>query len=267
MTDSRQNPGSPDGADSPVDEVKRVDPGLDDELVVAPGATAPLPEEDLDVAARAVDHDLIRRAQTGEELAFQLLVERHQQRAWRVARNMVASDEDAQDLAQEAFLRVFRNLESFDFKHGFTTWLYRIVTNLAIDHLRKRRPTMRTSRVDDDDGEFELADPDAEAPSQGLERTELARQVKACLESLAPHFQSVLVLREIEGLPCSEIAEIVGATNVTVRWRLHRGRKLFQDEWERRARLADSAIAGSAPIFTNESDPDDVDHDIETEPS
>jgi hypothetical protein len=89
------------------------------------------------------DHDLIRSAQRGEELGFQALVRRHEGRAMRVALGLVSNREDARDLAQEAFLRVFRNLERFDFQHEFTTWLYRIVTNLAIDHLRKRRPQHR----------------------------------------------------------------------------------------------------------------------------
>src|SRR5262249_46389112 len=106
----------------------------------------------------AEDHALIRRAQNGEEAAFEALVRRHQQRAWRVARNLVPSDEDAQDLAQEAFVRVFKSLSTFDFEHGFTTWLYRIVTNLAIDHLRRRRPATSTTRAEEDESDFDLVD-------------------------------------------------------------------------------------------------------------
>ena len=187
--------------------------------------------------SREEDHQLLRRAQSGDESAFEALVRKHQTRAWRVARNLVGNDEDAADLAQEAFVRVFRNLASFDYQHGFTTWLYRIVTNLAIDHLRRRRPVWSTAAHGEDEGEQELLDTRVGAPGAELERSELALEVRACMDSLAPHFQSVLVLREIEGLPCNEIAKIVGATHVTVRWRLHRGRKLFQEEWERRARL------------------------------
>jgi RNA polymerase sigma-70 factor (ECF subfamily) len=218
------------------------DPELDAGSDPAPAAGArprgagPAPEPD--------DHALIRRAQAGEEQAFELLVRRYQARAWRVARNMVASDEDAQDLAQEAFLRVFKSLERFDFEHEFPTWLYRIVTNLAIDHLRRRRPAQSTSGGDDDEGELDLVDPLQELPSAAVEREETIDAVRDCLASLAPHFQSVLVLRELEGLACNEIAEIVGATHVTVRWRLHRGRKLFQEEWERRGRLAERGPAG-----------------------
>jgi RNA polymerase sigma-70 factor (ECF subfamily) len=187
--------------------------------------------------SREEDHQLLRRAQAGDENAFEALVLKHQSRAWRAARNLVGNDEDAADLAQEAFVRVFRNLSGFDFQHGFTTWLYRIVTNLAIDHLRRRRPVWSTAAQGDEDGEQDLLDSRVAAPG--------AREVKACLDSLAPHFQSVLTLREIEGLPCNEIARIVGATHVTVRWRLHRGRKLFQEEWERRARLRDKTGAAN----------------------
>jgi RNA polymerase sigma-70 factor (ECF subfamily) len=210
-------------------------------------------------AQRREDHELIRRAQAGEEEAFEKLVHRHEARAWRVARNMVPSDEDAQDLAQEAFLRVFKSLERFDFQHEFTTWLYRIVTNLAIDFLRKRRPQVSVSTsLDDEDAPLDLPDPRAPAPSQAMERLEIAGEVGACLEALAPHFQSVLVLREFEGLPCTEIADIVGATHVTVRWRLHRGRKLFQEEWERRERLRESPVHEAVPFRGGElADPVD----------
>jgi len=187
--------------------------------------------------ARERDHALIRRAREGEESAFAELLTLYERRAFRIARKLVPGDEDARDLVQEAFLRVFRHLDRFDYKHAFSTWLYRIVNNLAIDHLRRRRRTYSTSSADEDDEPLEVVDHAAPAPSAALEAVETQGEVRACLEVLAPHFQSVLVLRELEGLPCAEIAEIVGATHVTVRWRLHRGRKLFQEEWERRARL------------------------------
>ena len=189
--------------------------------------------------AEITDHECVRRAQRGDQRAFEMLVRRHQVRALRVARNLIADLDEAQDLSQEAFLRVFRSLERFDFEHEFSTWLYRIVTNLAIDHLRRRRVARSTSAHGDDDGSgLDLVDDSAPAPDRPMEANETARRVRACIASLAPHFQTVLVLRELEGLACTEIARIVGATHVTVRWRLHRGRKLFQEEWERRERMA-----------------------------
>ncbi len=185
------------------------------------------------------DHDLIRGAQEGDERAFEEIVHRHEARALRVAWSWVGSREDARDLAQEAFLRVFRNLDRFDFDHEFTTWLYKIITNLAIDHLRKRRP-LRSTTVEHEDGdvELDLPDEDSEPPWRPMDQVETGTKVRACIDRLAPHFRTVMILREIEGLPCTEIAEIVGATHVTVRWRLHRGRKLFQEEWEKMERAA-----------------------------
>lgn len=204
---------------------------------------------------KAADHASMRLALAGDERGFADLVSRYERRAWRVARNMVPSDEDAQDLVQEAFMRVFRSLERFDFSHAFSTWLYRIVTNLAIDLLRKRRPTFSTTAADDEDSSApEIVDERVEDPSAALVREETVSEVQDCLNSLAPHFQSALVLRELEGMPCNDIAEVVGATHVTVRWRLHRGRKLFQEEWERRER--DRELRASANT--------DNQHNVET---
>lgn len=200
------------------------------------------------------DHDLIRGAQRGEEAAFAELVHRHEERAMRVALALIANREDARDLAQEAFLRVFRNLERFDFQHEFTTWLYRIVTNLAIDLLRKRRPAMSTS-AQEEEADLDLADPEGPAPSHSMEQMETAERVRACIDRLAPHFRSVMILRELEGLPCTEIARIVGTTHVTVRWRLHRGRKLFLEEWERMEAESGARTekTGSGPAGSNSS--------------
>lgn len=230
--------------------------GTSDDLGSTPREAPHEPSDD-----DAFDRQLLRQAQAGEEDAFAALVRRHQRRAVRVARSMVPSDEDAEDLAQEAFLRIFRSLDRFDFEHAFTTWLYRIVTNLCIDHLRRRRPQRSTVMGEEDAAELDLPDPLDERPSDRLESDETAAEVRAVLATLAPHFQSVLTLREIEGLACTDIAEIVGATHVTVRWRLHRGRRLFQEEWERRQRVREArGVVGapSVPLGADEdSDGDD----------
>jgi RNA polymerase sigma-70 factor (ECF subfamily) len=209
------------------------------------------PASSRDVSA---DHDAVRRAQRGDALAFEELVRRHERGALRVALNLVGRREDALDIVQEAFLRVFRNLERFDFQYEFSTWLYRIVTNQAIDFLRRRRPSFSTAAHDQDEPEIDVPDERSLAPSHALELGEEAVRVRECLAALAPHFQSVLVLREMEGLPCTEIARIVGATHVTVRWRLHRGRKLFQEEWERRARLSEQELGSSGSARSFDSD-------------
>ena len=232
----------------------------------SPGDPALTQAEERD-RRRAEEEAWIRRAQAGEEEAFAWLVRTFEVRAFRVARGLIANEEDARDVAQEAFLRVFRSLERFDFGYAFSTWLHRIVTNLAIDHLRKRRIVAKGGLLEDDEShEPELVDQRVEGPSAGIEREETVGEVHSCLEALAPHFQSVLVLRELEGLSCAEIAEIVGATNVTVRWRLHRGRKLFQEEWERRERAASSGIAESERSANVHQDPSVEHTDDEEDP-
>ena len=99
-------------------------------------------------------------------------------------------------------------------------------------------------------------EPDAEAelPWEPMHREEVGQKVRECIDRLAPHFRTVMILRELEGLPCTEIAEIVGATHVTVRWRLHRGRKLFLAEWERMERASDLQ-AGLEGDLDGESNP------------
>jgi len=213
----------------------------EDEPPPSPDSDEPSSKDARAPAPDPAEAEVIRRAARGEEQAFEALVKSHQARAFRVARHLVPSDDDAQDIVQEAFLRVFRSLERFDYQYSFSTWLNRIVTNLAIDHLRRRRLVTQSSNGEDDDGESWDAQlpSNAPPPSHSIEAQETAGRVRACIAALAPHFQSVLTLREIEGLPCNVIAKIVGATHVTVRWRLHRGRKLFLEEWERRERVAE----------------------------
>jgi len=212
----------------------------EDEPPPSPDSDEPSSKDARAPAPDPAEAEVIRRAARGEEQAFEALVKSHQARAFRVARHLVPSDDDAQDIVQEAFLRVFRSLERFDYQYNFSTWLNRIVTNLAIDHLRRRRLLTQSSNGEDDGASWEAELPNnAPAPFEHLEAQETAGKVRACIAALAPHFQSVLTLRDIEGLPCNLIAKIVGATHVTVRWRLHRGRKLFFEEWERRERAAE----------------------------
>ena len=173
--------------------------------------------------------------------SFEQLVERTSGDLYRLAVRLTGDLAEADDVLQTTYLRAFEALRAGAFRgeSRLETWLYRIVTNLAIDHLRRRRVARSTSAPGDDDGSgLDLVDDSAPAPDRPMEANETARRVRACIASLAPHFQTVLVLRELEGLACTEIARIVGATHVTVRWRLHRGRKLFQEEWERRERMA-----------------------------
>ncbi len=177
------------------------------------------------------DAEIIRYCQQNDQRAYSALVEKYQDRAFWVAYNMVGNAEEARDVIQEAFVRVFRAIHRFDFNMSFYTWLYRIVSNLSIDHLRKmkRRRPVRLDDLGDKASEFMEHD----SPSARLEVSETKREVHAVLDKLPPHYKNVIVLRDIEGLSCKEIAAITGASHPTVRWRLHTARKLFKEKWSR----------------------------------
>lgn len=173
------------------------------------------------------DSELVLAARTGDQDAFRGLVDRYEKRVFWVARGMVGNDEDARDAAQEAFIRVHRSLERFDTNLKFYTWLYQIVVNLSIDHLRKnaKRRGVSLDAVGD-------VGEDVQRPCS-LEGAELKTRVAAVLDQLPPKYKAVMVLSDLEGIGAKEIATITGTTHATVRWRHHRARKLFREAWER----------------------------------
>ncbi len=179
------------------------------------------------------DDEVIRRCLRGEKDLFRLLMQRYEKRAFWVAYNLLGNPEEARDVLQDAFVKAYRSLDRFDFGRKFYTWFFRIVTNLAIDKLRRRTVAKSVSL-----GE-ELAEAlpsGGEGPSLPLEREETRRKVRTLLETLPPKFKEVMVLRDIQGLSCKEIAPVIGTTYATVRWRLHKARQLFREKWERMER-------------------------------
>ena len=177
------------------------------------------------------DIDLVQEALDGDEDSFAAIVVRYQRKAFWIAFHVLGRVEDARDVTQEAFVRVYRSLHKFDFGRNFYTWFYRIVMNLAIDQLRKNRSARAASLDDFGDG---LAG--AHEASMPAERKETRGMVWHVLDRLDDKFKSVLVLRDIHGMSCREIAPILKVTHATVRWRLHRGRQIFRDHWERMGR-------------------------------
>ncbi|MBM4062481.1 MAG: sigma-70 family RNA polymerase sigma factor [Planctomycetes bacterium] len=200
----------------------------------APDLPAGLPGAVLALAADGgiSDAELVRRTLAGQQDPFAALVARYQRRAFWIAFHVVGRAEDARDVTQESFVRLFRSLASYDFARSFYTWFYRIVTNLAIDCLRRIRSARAGSLDDLLPGLEQQREGDHALP---LERAEQQRLVWAVLGELDPKFRAVLVLRDIQGLSCREIAPILRVTHATARWRLHRGRQMFRERWERRA--------------------------------
>ena len=184
------------------------------------------------VVAGPDDAEIVRRCLAGESDLFSHLVDRYQRRAFWVAYNLLKGEDEARDVTQDAFVRAFRSLDRFDVKRNFFTWFYRIITNLAIDRLRRRKVSRAVGLE-----EVEPYIESGEDPAMPLERQETRKMVRRILESMPEKFKTVMVLRDIEGNSCKAIAPLIGTTHATVRWRLHRARQIFREKWERLERM------------------------------
>lgn len=179
------------------------------------------------------DRELILRAQKGDHAAFRRLVERHQRRAFAIAMGLVRDENDARELVQDAFLRVYRNLNSFQGGSSFFTWLYRIVTNLAIDLMRK--PGRRDAELLDgqppseEPTEFPLVSRiDGSDPLDVMRRREIAARIQAALDSLPAYHRGVILMREVEGMSYEEMAATMGVSKGTIMSRLFHARQKLQ---------------------------------------
>lgn len=174
------------------------------------------------------EQGLVRRAQAGDHEAFAALVERTQAKVYNLALRLSGSAEDAADLTQEAYLNAWRGLSSFQGESAFSTWLYRLTTNVCIDFLRReRRRQAIAGAVSLDDSEVDYANlvPDrAPSPHEILEGRELKAAISRGLRQLSDEHRQVLVLREVTGLSYAEIAAVLGLEEGTVKSRIARAR-------------------------------------------
>lgn len=183
-------------------------------------------------AAAEEDRALILSAQAGDRDAFRKLVERHQRKAFGIAVALVRDENDAREVVQEAFIRVYRGLANFEGSAAFFTWFYRIVTNLSIDVMR--RPSRRESEPvepDEVDGDVDqpfLARLDGADPIEVLKRAEMRERIVAALDALPPYHRGVILLREVEGMSYEEMAEAMGVSKGTIMSRLFHARKKLQ---------------------------------------
>ena len=170
------------------------------------------------VTRNVEEADLIRAVKQGDQDAFEQLIRTYDQSVLRLALNLLRSPEDARDVYQEAFLRVYRNIHSFRFDCSFHTWLYRIVTNICLDHLRKRKVRKEEPAVvDTTEGPLDRMDGFQEEaaganPERRLYNRQLALRIQEGLQGLTSRERMVFELRHYQGLRLRNIGEILGTS-------------------------------------------------------
>jgi RNA polymerase sigma-70 factor (ECF subfamily) len=169
-------------------------------------------------AVRMDEPELIRAAQQGDQRAFEQLVRLHDQNVLRLATNLLRSPEEANDIYQEAFLRVYKNLHAFRFDCSFHTWLYRIVSNLCLDALRKRKVRREESSVvETSEGPVDRMDVVEERradsdPERSLESQELKQRIRQVVGGLTPRERAVFEMRHYQGMRLRTIGEVMGTS-------------------------------------------------------
>lgn len=177
------------------------------------------------------DHELVVRARKGSEAAYRELLGRYQRPVFSLVYRMVRDREQAEDLSQETFVKVFNNIDRYDPKYKFSSWIFKIATNVSIDALRKKEPhtvSLDGSRNAETDEEVEATRITAvsrdENPEELLEARELGSEIERAIGMLRPEYRTAVVLRHVEGRAYEEIAEIMAVPLGTVKTYIHRAR-------------------------------------------
>lgn len=173
--------------------------------------------------AKAIDHALMRRVQKDEYDAFQELVDRYKTRLVNVIYRMLNDQNEAEDLVQETFLRVWTHRQDYDFSYCLSTWIYTIALNLAKNELRKRRKFKFFSLLDMTEKGLELPDPK-------LGPSALGHMLEGAIGKLPGKYKEAFLLRDVEQLPYEEVAQILGVPLGTVKSRVNRARAVLKDE-------------------------------------
>jgi RNA polymerase sigma-70 factor (ECF subfamily) len=183
------------------------------------------------------DWELVRRCKEGDRQAFRELVERYQRKVITIAFGILHDREDALEVSQEAFAKVFTSIQQFKEEASFYTWLYRIVVNLAIDRQRQKGRQPLLERDDQGEGESDrietIPDTSGADPYEQVKDKELGERIRAALAELTPAHKAVILLREVEGLSYEEISEVLQCSRGTVMSRLHYARKRLQSRLRR----------------------------------
>jgi RNA polymerase sigma factor (sigma-70 family) len=183
------------------------------------------------------DSLVIARARAGEEEAFAELLRRYRSAVYNLCVRMLRNREDAQDVAQDVFIKVFSMLDRYDEQYAFRSWLFKIAANQCIDFIRKNR--VKLLRLDEpveykgEEIERQLKD-EAPTPEDTVQADEISKVLLAITDELPPHYRSMIVLRHQEHLAYEEIAELMDLPLGTVKARIHRARAMMKEKLLRR---------------------------------
>lgn len=185
------------------------------------------------------ENDMIKQCKQGNRDAFNILFEKYQSKVINLAYNMLSDREDAFDAAQEVFVKVYKNMESFKENSSFTTWLYRITSNVCADMLRKRQRSAKSVSIDKMSEEFGGTDiqDTAPTPEENAFLTERQRAVREAINELKDEYKIVITLCDIEEMSYDEIAEILKLPKGTVKSRINRARTALKKNLEKKRKL------------------------------
>ncbi|MFT7616564.1 MAG: RNA polymerase sigma-70 factor (ECF subfamily) [Planctomycetota bacterium] len=170
-------------------------------------------------------------AKDGAAEAYEEIVQRHYQSAFQFARQILSDAQHAEDVVQKAFVNIYVTRERCQRRAKFKTFLFRVVSNLAINELNRKRPVASVSEVMPDNregGAFSFSDPDSIRPEAALESAELGQMIEAALQQLPPRHRAALYLREYQQMPYAGISEVLDASLNEVKIWIHRGRGALQ---------------------------------------
>jgi len=172
------------------------------------------------------DEGLVGRAKQGDLEAYSELVRRHREKVYWTIFRFTRDHGDADDLAQETFLRAFREIRRFREKAGFSTWLYRIAVNLSLNYLKRKKREMGRREFDESFADRQPAP--GFSPESASRSAEFQARLSEAVDSLPPAYKTAFVLVVNEGMSHGQAARIMGCSENTVSWRLHKARKMLQ---------------------------------------
>ena len=192
----------------------------------------------------ATEKDLVKKSQQGDIEAFEQLIMGYQKKVFNIALGMMGNHDDASDVSQEVFIKVFKSIGSFRQQSSFSTWIYRITVNTCLDELRKRKNSKKTFSLNQviylekSEVKRQIED-DGLTPESAAEKNELKKTVREAIFQLSNEYKEVIILRDINGFSYDDIAKIINCPEGTVKSRINRARGMLKEILKNKMELWD----------------------------